>query len=216
VARALHSGMTKILLTRHGHVDGIHPARFRGRAELPLTALGLAQADALAARIAARWTPVAVYTSSLQRCIVTGGRVAEVCAIPAAVHAGMGDIDYGTWQMRTHAEIEKETPEAFRLWFRAPHLMRFPGGESLQDVVARTSNMLRLVLERHADETVVLVGHDSVNRALLLQLLDQPLSAYWKLAQDPCTLNEVEVFAGGDVRVGFINDTSHLDHLDRR
>jgi hypothetical protein len=54
-----------------------------------------------------------------------------------------------------------------------------------------------------------------VNRALLLQLLDQPLSAYWKLAQDPCTLNEVEVFAAGDVRVGFINDTSHLDHLDR-
>ena len=38
--------MTKILLTRHGHVDGIKPARFRGRAELPLTAHGLAQAEA--------------------------------------------------------------------------------------------------------------------------------------------------------------------------
>jgi len=216
VWRTLHSAMTKILLTRHGHVDGIHPARFRGRAELPLTATGLAQADALAARIAARWKPVAVYTSSLQRCVVTGSRVAEVCRIPAAVHDGMGDIDYGAWQMRTHEEIEKETPDAYRLWRQAPHLVRFPDGESLQDVVARTSNALRMVLERHRDETVVLVGHDSVNRALLLQLLDQPLSAYWKLAQDPCTLNEVEVFAGGDVRVGFINDTSHLDHLDRR
>ena len=207
--------MTRILLTRHGHVDGIHPARFRGRTELPLTALGLAQADALAARIAVRWKPVAVYTSSLQRCVVTGNRVAEACRIPASVEGGMGDIDYGSWQMRTHAEIERESPEAYRLWRRAPHLVRFPGGESLQDVVARTANALRLVLERHADETVVLVGHDSVNRALLLQLLDQPLSAYWKLAQDPCTLNEVEVFAAGDVRVGFFNDTSHLDHLDR-
>jgi hypothetical protein len=49
----------------------------------------------------------------------------------------------------------------------------------------------------------------------LLQLLDQPLSAYWKLAQDPCALNEVEILADGDVRVGFINDTSHLDRLDR-
>jgi hypothetical protein len=28
-----------------------------------------------------------------------------------------------------------------------------------------------------------MVGHDSVNRALLLQLLDQPLAAYWKLAR---------------------------------
>lgn len=205
--------MAKILLTRHGLVDGIRPARFRGRAELPLTAKGLAQSDALAARIAARWKPVAVYTSPAQRCVVTGAKIAEACGIPASVHDGMGDIHYGAWQMRTHEEVEAETPDAYRLWRQAPHLLRFPDGESLQDVVARTSNALRMVLERHADETVVLVGHDSVNRALLLQLLDQPLSAYWKLAQDPCGLSEIEIFAAGGVRVGFLNDTSHLDHL---
>jgi hypothetical protein len=42
-------------------------------------------------------------------------------------------------------------------------------------------------------DTVVRVGHDSVNRALLLQLLDQPLSAYWRLAQAPGTLNEIDI-----------------------
>jgi len=202
--------MTKILLTRHGHVEGIRPARFRGRAELSLTDHGLAQADALARRIAQHWKPVAVYTSPLQRCVVTGGKIAAACGITASVHEGMGDIDYGAWQMRTHDEVKAETPEAFRLWHEAPHLVRFPGGESLQDVVARTSNALRLVLTRHATDTVVLVGHDSVNRALLLQLLDQPLSAYWKLSQDPCTLNEIEVSAAGEVRIERINDTSHL------
>jgi len=202
--------MTKILLTRHGHVEGIRPARFRGRAELSLTDHGLAQADALARRIAQHWKPVAVYTSPLQRCVVTGGKIAAACGITASVHEGMGDIDYGAWQMRTHDEVKAETPEAFQLWHEAPHLVRFPGGESLQDVVARTSNALRLVLTRHATDTVVLVGHDSVNRALLLQLLDQPLSAYWRLSQDPCTLNEIEVSATGDVRIERINDTSHL------
>lgn len=202
--------MTKILLTRHGHVDGIKPARFRGRAELPLTAHGLAQADALAARIAAHWKPAAVYTSPLQRCVVTGGRIAAACGSAASVHDGLSDIDYGAWQMCTHEEVSAETPEAYRLWRERPHLVRFPDGESLQDVVARTADVLRMVLVRHATDTVVLVGHDSVNRALLLQLLDQPLSAYWRLAQDPCTLNEIEVFAAGDVRVERINDTSHL------
>jgi len=60
-----------------------------------------------------------------------------------------------------------------------------PEGDSLQDLVARTANALRFVLERHTSktETVVFVGHDSVNRALLLQLLDQSLSAYWRIAQ---------------------------------
>lgn len=202
--------MTKILLTRHGHVEGIKPARFRGRAELSLTVHGLAQADALAARIATHWKPAAVYTSPLQRCVVTGAKIAEACGIAASVDQGIGDIDYGAWQMRTHEEVAKEMPAAWHLWRQAPHLVRFPGGESLQDVVARTSNALRMVLEMHPDDTVVMVGHDSVNRALLLQLLDQPLSAYWRLAQDPCTLNEIDVFAGGEVRVGCINDTSHL------
>lgn len=203
--------MTKILLTRHGHVEGIKPARFRGRAELPLTDQGLAQADALAARIAAHWKPVAVYTSPLQRCVITGTKIAEACGVLASVDPGMGDIDYGRWQMRTHDEVAKEEPEASYLWRRAPHLVRFPGGESLQDVVARTSNALRTVLARHPADTVVLVGHDSVNRALLLQLIDQPLSANWRLAQDPCTLNEIDILPGGDVRVSRINDTSHLD-----
>jgi len=202
--------MTKILLTRHGHVEGIHPARFRGRAELPLTELGLAQADALARRIASHWKPVAVYTSPRQRCVVTGAKIAAASGISASVHEGLGDIDYGAWQMRTHEEVEAEMPAAYQLWRESPHLVRFPGGESLQDVVARTSDALRAMLAQHANDTVVLVGHDSVNRALLLQLLDQPLSAYWRLSQDPCTLNEIEVFAAGDVRVGFINDTSHL------
>ena len=202
--------MTKILLTRHGHVDGIRPARFRGRADLPLTAQGLAQADSLARRIARHWKPAAVYTSALQRCVVTGGKVAAACGVAASVHDGLGDIDYGAWQMRTHEDVSAEAPEAYRRWHAAPHLTRFPGGESLQDVVARTADVLRMVLERHAAETVVLVGHDSVNRALLLQLLDQPLSAYWRLSQDPCTLNEIEVAAAGDVRIGCINDTSHL------
>ena len=57
----------------------------------------------------------------------------------------------------------------------------------------------------------MLVGHDSVNRVLLLQLLDMPLAAYWRLVQDPCTLNEIEIFAAGEVRVQRMNDTSDLD-----
>jgi phosphoserine phosphatase len=202
--------MTKILLTRHGHVEGIHPERFRGRAELALTPQGLAEAKALAARIAAAWKPVAVYSSALQRCVATGTFIANACGIAATAVEGLMDIDYGAWQMRTHEEVKAEAPQAYRLWKEAPQLARLPKGESLQDLVARTADVLRLVLERHATDTVVLVGHDSVNRAILLQLLDQPLSAYWRLTQSPCTLNEIDV-EGSQVRIERINDTSHLD-----
>jgi len=202
--------MTRLLLTRHGHVEGIKPARFRGRAELELTPTGLAQAETIARRIARQWKPVAIYTSGLERCIVTGARIGAACGAPSSVMDGLMDLDYGAWQMRTHDEIRVQDPDSFKLWHTAPHLMRFPKGESLQDLVSRTSNALRTVLARHRTETVVMVGHDSVNRALLMQLLDQPLAAYWKLVQDPCCLNEVRI-EGDKVEILRINDTSHLD-----
>ncbi len=90
--------------------------------------------------------------------------------------------------------------------------MRFPGGESLQELVARTADAIRLVAERRPRDTVVLVGHLSVNRALLLQCLDMPLSAYWRLEQQPCALNEI-VVADGRVRVLRVNDAQHIEGL---
>jgi probable phosphoglycerate mutase len=202
--------MTKILLSRHGHVEGIFPERFRGRAELALTKQGVLEAEALAARITRLWRPAIVYTSALQRCVVTGTIIANACGARAVPLEGLMDIDYGAWQMRSHAEIEAEAPDSYRIWRTAPHRMRFPDGESLQDVMARSADVLRLVLDRHPADTVVMVGHDSVNRAILLQLLDQPLSAYWRLVQSPCGLSEIDI-VGDEVRIGRINDTAHLE-----
>jgi probable phosphoglycerate mutase len=49
-----------------------------------------------------------------------------------------------------------------------------------------------------------------VNRALLMQLIDQPLSAYWRIAQSPCCLNEIDV-TDGKISVQRINETGHLE-----
>jgi probable phosphoglycerate mutase len=201
--------VTKILLVRHGHVEGIKPERFRGRADLPLTVEGRAEAERTARRIAAIWQPTAVYTSPLSRAVVTGAAIASACHIAARARDDLQDIDYGAWQFKTFEEARADDPKLFDAWFATPHLVRFPDGESLQDVVARTSNALRHALEHHGGATVVLVGHDSVNRALLMQLLDQPLSAYWRLVQSPCCINEIDI-ADGRVEIARINDTQHL------
>lgn len=207
--------MTKIILTRHGHVEGITPRRFRGHADVPLTAFGLAEANALAARIAKRWSPSAVYTSPLQRSAATGARIAEACRCGMETLADLIDVDYGKLQWKTHEEAEAQYPDLVQTWSSAPHLVRFPGGDSLQDVMVRSANALRTVLARHPEEVAVLVAHDNVNRALLLQLLDQPLLAYWRLAQSPCAISEIDV-SGTNIRIARINDTAHLETLDNR
>ena len=207
--------MTKILLTRHGHVDGIKPERFRGREPLDLTALGRAEAAALAQRIADAWRPTHIYTSPMGRCIETATAIAKTTGAAAKTCDDLNDLDYGAWQFKTFDDAKKQNPDLFAAWFAAPHLIRFPNGESLQDLVARVANALRMVLARHPDETIVLVGHDSVNRALLTELLDLPLSAYWRIAQSPCCLNEIDI-AAGKICVQRINETGHLEALSLR
>lgn len=200
---------TRIILTRHGHVEGITPPRFRGREDVALSALGVAQAAATARRIAAAWRPSAVYTSPMQRCVATGAAIAAACGVTSETLAPLNDLDYGDWQWKTHAEIAAAFPELYAAWCATPHLFRFPNGESLQDLAARAADGLRYVLRRRRGDTVVLVGHDSVNRALLMQLLDQPLSAYWRIVLAPCGISEIEFVADAPAVLS-VNETAHL------
>lgn len=202
--------MTKIILTRHGHVDGIMPERFRGRADLPLTALGQRQIAATSRRINAAWRIAAVYTSPMSRCVITGQAIAASSGLTASTLPGLNDIDYGEWQGLTRDEAAARWPEALAIWYRAPQLAQPPGGETLQDVLARATAMLRDILARHREDMIVLVGHDSVNRVILTHALDLPLSRYWFFKQEPCTINEID-FVNGTFAIRTINETYHLD-----
>jgi len=204
--------MTKILLTRHGHVAGIAPPRFRGREPLELSGLGRRQAAAVAERIADSFQPSKIYTSPLSRCVATGAAIAKACSIGAEICDDLNDLDYGAWQFKTFEQAKEADPALFGAWFASPQVARFPNGESLQDLAARTANALRFVLARHPGDTIVLVGHDSVNRVLLMQCLDLALSAYWRIAQAPCCLNEIDV-DGAAVVLLRMNETRHLDGI---
>jgi probable phosphoglycerate mutase len=145
----------------------------------------------------------------MERCVATGAAISKVCAVPSRLLNGFNDIDYGAWQFKTYEEVDAAHPALFAAWFATPHLMRFPDGECLQNLLARSADAPRSMLQNHANETVVAVAHSSINRALLVQLLDQPLSSFWRVAQDPCCINEIDIFEGS-VCVRRINETHHL------
>jgi probable phosphoglycerate mutase len=94
--------------------------------------------------------------------------------------------------------------------FRASIFVRFPDGESFQDIVLRSANALRRIVDafsrrrrglRRSRERQLGVAYSA--------LLDQPLSAYWRIEQDPCAINVVGIERRG-VRVITANDTFHL------
>ncbi|HVH75512.1 MAG TPA: histidine phosphatase family protein [Stellaceae bacterium] len=201
--------MTTILLVRHGHVEGIAPVRFRGRAELPLSDLGRRQAAALGHYIAANFKPEAVYTSPLSRCRDTGAAIAGHFALTRIAIDGLADIDYGAWQGLTPEEAARRWPREVATWQSRPHFVEIPGGESLAALSARATAALHGILMRQPAGTLALVGHESVNRILLLHALELPLSRYWHLGQEPCALNRLE-FSNGGFLTHSINETQHL------
>lgn len=200
---------TKIILVRHGHVEGIHPERFRGRAEIPLSALGEKQRLLTAERLKRSSAPAIVFTSSLGRCIATGEAIAVACNVKSQILQDLYDIDYGAWQWKTHEEVRQCEPDAFESWKNFPDQVQMPEGESLQNVLVRVTQALNKILKDYEERTVVMVSHDSVNRVLLLHMLGLPLSKYWAIKQDPCCINEIE-FDEGAFQIKSINETWHL------
>lgn len=200
---------TRIILLRHGHVEGICPPAFRGHQDLRLTDVGRAQA-ALACRYIDRRENISmIYASPLSRCRDTAAIIGVPRDIEPIPLAGLMDIDYGAWQGRAHEAVKREDPERFDGWFKRPDRTTIPGGESLQQVAERISPILTTLRERHQGETIVAVGHDSVNRIVLLMVLGLPLSYYWCFHQHPCGLNIID-FDGSRFVVDCINESGYL------
>jgi probable phosphoglycerate mutase len=67
-----------------------------------------------------------------------------------------------------------------------------------------------MIVSQHLGQTVLLVGHDSVNRIFLLLALELPLSRYWLLRQSPCGVSVLEHSGMSGWVVASVNETAHL------
>ena len=201
--------MTTLILVRHGQTAWNVNERFRGREDVPLDEVGLEQAERTAQRIAAQWRPVAVYCSPLSRARATAEAIARRCGLPAQIHPGLVDIDYGRWQGMSPAEAERQFPHRVRCWYRGSGGARPPGGESLADVQSRCLKAVREMACAHPDQAIVAVGHTVVNRLILLGALSVRLRHFWHLGQEPCAVNLLEV-EGRSFTLRLLNDTCHL------
>jgi len=207
--------MTRIILVRHGQTEWNRVERFRGRADIPLNAAGIAQAEAVARRIAADWTPSAVYASPLGRAVQTARAIAAPFELEVRPHPGLNDIDFGDWQGLTPDEAKARWPELVEAWLRTPQSARIPGGESLAGLGERSLRAVRELAARHDGETIVVVGHTVLNRTLILVLLGLGLERFWRIRQDTAAINVIEA-ENGLFSLVALNDTCHLAGRDKK
>lgn len=207
--------MTRIALVRHGQTVWNREHRFRGQTDIELDELGLKQAEATGRYMAGRWPVVAVYTSPLRRTMQTAEAIAHAQGLTAQPSRGLLDISFGEWQGQQAGEVAQRYPDLYRAWLEAPHTVRFPGGESLDDVRSRVVAALDEVVARHPGQAVALVSHTVVNRVLLCAVLGWGNERFWRLQQETCAVNIFDVEEDGDFTIVLINDACHLQDLTK-
>jgi broad specificity phosphatase PhoE len=142
--------LPKLFLVRHGDTEWTDTRRHTGRTDVPLNARGEGRARQLGEALR-RETFGRVFTSPLVRarrtCDLAGfGERAEV--EPALV-----EWDYGRYEGRTTADIQREQPG----W----NLFRdgAPGGETIEQVAARADVFVAKVRAADADVLAFSSGH---------------------------------------------------------
>lgn len=200
----------RLLLARHGETSWNAEGRYQGQEDIDLSPVGEAQARALGERLRDVRIDRAV-ASPLSRAL----RTAQLALGPdraALLHAdaGLMEIAHGEWEGLLAHEIHARDPQRLRAWRDTPHEVLMPGGESLQHVLDRAWPALARACEGlAADDTVLVVAHDAVNRVLLCRVLGLPLAQLWRFRQAPTTLNLLEGVDVDHMDVVRLNDCSH-------
>ncbi len=158
-----------VVLVRHGESEYIVEGRFQGRAETPLSSLGLRQAELTGVRLAhprrspalpvPGGPPMEVAHSPLRRTAQTAAAATLAMAgegsfgamVPLRPEAGVIEIGQGAWEGLRHDEISRRYPDELAGWRRRPLESWAPGGEPLRDVQARVRPALAAILARLAD-----------------------------------------------------------------
>jgi len=200
----------KVLLARHGETPWNAEGRYQGQVDIPLSEVGVAQATALGARLQPLRIDRAV-ASPLARATRTAQlALGEARAAQLDFDEGLLEIGHGEWEGLLASEIAERDPQRLRAWREAPDTVLMPGGESLQLVLDRAWPALERTCDGlGADDTLLIVAHDAVNRVLLARILGLPLTKLWTFRQAPTTLNLLEGPDVDSLEVVRLNDCAH-------
>jgi broad specificity phosphatase PhoE len=200
--------MTQVYLVRHGQTAWNAELIFRGRRDIELNEQGEREANAIAGALRDKNLD-AIYTSPLTRAVETARPLAALLHCKITPVQGLTDINYGAWEGLAYQEIKITYPDLLATWEQEPELVRFPHGETLDEVRERSYGVLRELAQKHANESILIVSHRVVNKVLLCALLGLGTGHFWNIKQDTGCINVLE-YSSQRFVLCLLNDTCHL------
>ena len=176
----------EIYVIRHGETDGNKEGIMQGWLDLPLNEFGRKLARDTGRALRGTHFDAAI-TSPLLRAKETAELLlseSENCDTPLTLDDRLKEVFAGEWEGKCfkpgHPDEAALSEEARNALFGNPlEAPRYPGGESIRDVMARTQDFLRELVKEEKYERVLVSTHGCALRAMLNFLYPDP-SDFWQ------------------------------------
>jgi len=201
--------LTRLCIVRHGETAWNAEHRVQGQLDVPLNAIGLAQALA-AAKVLSRESYDVIYSSDLQRARQTAAPTAGALGREVRLEKGLRERHYGIFERKTYAEVKvAHAAEYARFAARDPQF-DFVSGESLNDFSRRSLAVLTRIAADHAGQHVLVFTHGGVLDELYRHVNGLPVRVARDFGIPNAGLNRVE-FELSRWRIRAWADVAHLE-----
>ncbi len=188
----------KIWIARHGQTRLNKMKLMQGRTDEPLNETGIAQAKAAREKIGDIKFD-AVYSSPLDRAIVTGSIIGNVDRSEIIIDDRLIEADFGIYEQKKYYLLNP----AMVLYWSMPELFPAPATvEKLSELIGRSHSFLK-ELEQKDYENVLVACHGGIMRPLSGYLMDRPNGIYWRPKPKNC---EIRVFESKGGKHSMIDD----------
>jgi len=204
--------MTELVFIRHGETDWNRQQRFQGQIDVALNATGLAQAERLAARLAAEPADVLI-SSDLGRALQTAAPLGRAWTMTAAPLPGLREQSFGMLEGLDVPTIKARHAALWQDWLAHRADFALPGGgESLRQFHDRVVAAVREIADTHAGRRVAVVTHGGVLDMLWRSAQRLPLDGLRACAIPNAGINRLR-WQGGGLHIELWGDDAHLTGL---
>ena len=193
--------MTRIILVRHGKSTYNQERRIQGRLDKSiLTEAGRSGALQVGDTLSSIAFD-ATYTSPLQRAKETAEIILSRLTNPPQLQPTdqLMEIDLPLWEGMLRQDAIDKFPEAYQQWQKQPDKfsMKLPSADGeiehfpVLAVFASARQFWKEILSRHRDGTILVVGHNGINRALIATASEISPDYYQSIQQSNCGISVI-------------------------
>jgi phosphoserine phosphatase len=213
----------RVIILRHGQSSYNSQGRIQGRSDLSvLTDRGQDDARLTGAAFAGLKFDKA-FCSPLQRAQQTATTVLSCLEQQDCLQIDdrLLEIDLPLWETMFNQEVREKYAEQYQAWKERPHELKMshPQADGIQQeffpVLAlydQATTFWKSIIPQHQGQTILIVAHNGINRALISTALGIPAHLYHSIQQSNCGITVLN-FSGGwgeSVQLESLNQTSHL------